>query len=117
MKHIKLYEDFVNEAKPKGPWLFYVADDSAIKSPQFKNNSGYVKDMGKAFGVDMKDIEKSGNAINSIITKKLDSSIDKACYITADSYDELMSHAKVAMARNIKFAQQGDFILDPKETV
>lgn len=106
----------VYEAKYKGPWVFYVADDSVLKSPQFKNNSGYVKDMGKDLGVDTKSIEQEDNAINKII-KGLGTTVDKAVYITADNYDELMSHAKVAMARNIKFAKQGDFILDPKETI
>lgn len=114
MKHIKLFEDFTNEAKYKGPWIFYVADDSVLKSPQFKNNSGYVKDMGKDLGVDTKDIEKTGNAINTIITKDLGSSIDKACYVSADNYNELTSHATAAMAKGIKFGRQGDFILDTK---
>lgn len=114
MKHVKLFEQFVNEANYKGPWIFYVADDSVLKSPQFKNNAGYVKDMGKDLGVDMKNIEKSGNAINNIITKDLGSSIDKACYVAADNYNELTSHATIAMTKGIKFGRQGDFILDPK---
>jgi len=114
MKHVKLYEQFTNEAKYKGPWIFYVADDTKMKTPQFQNNFGYVKDLGKDLGVDTKTIEMEDNAINQIITKDLGSTIDKACYVSSDNYNELMSHAKVAMARSIKFAKQGDFILDPK---
>lgn len=108
-----IVKESVNEAKNKGPWIFYVADDSILKSPQFKNNAGYVKDMGKNLGVNIKAINQESNAINQIVVKELGSSIDKACYVSSDNYNELMSHAKVAMARGIKFAKQGDFILDP----
>ena len=107
MKHIKVFEDFANEAKNKGPFIFYTADDSVMKSTQFKNSAGYVKDMEKDLGVDP-------NQINDIIVKELGSSIDKACYVTADNYNEITSHAKAAMIKGIKFVQQGDFKLNEK---
>ncbi len=113
MKHVKLFESFIDEAKYKGPWIFYVADDSKMKSPQFQNSFGYVKDMGKDLGVDMKAVENPDGEINQLITQDLGSTIDKACYVTSNNYNELTSHAKVAMIRSIKFAKQGDFILDP----
>jgi len=97
MKHIKVFEDFANEAKNKGPFIFYTADDSVMKSAQFKNSAGYVKDMEKDLGVDP-------NQINDIIVKE--------CYVTADNYNEITSHAKAAMIKGIKFVQQGDFKLN-----